>query len=109
MPSGLICTWIPLTESKSPVGVVVQDWLVIAALAGLSFRWTDWLLWLALVLVFGRQQDMPLDGLTELTVGQHVFAAAMLLVFVLVFVPVPRVAVPECFFGGYHHHVITIT
>ena len=60
----------------------------------LSFKWTGWLLWLALVLVFGRQQDMPLDDLTELTVGQRVFAAAMFLVFVLVFVPVPMVAVP---------------
>jgi len=46
------------------------------------------------VLVFGRQQDMPLDDLTELTVGQRVFAAAMFLVFALVFVPVPMVAVP---------------
>ena len=66
----------------------------IAALAALSFKWTGWLLWLALVLVFGRQQDMPLDDLTELTMGQRVFAAAMFLVFILVFVPVPIVSVP---------------
>jgi membrane-associated protease RseP (regulator of RpoE activity) len=75
-------------------GARVVTWIVIAALAGLSFKWTGWLLWLALVLVFGRQQDMPLDDLTELTVGQRVFAAAMFLVFVLVFVPVPMVSVP---------------
>ena len=75
-------------------GARVVTWIVIAALAGLSFKWTGWLLWLALVLVFGRQQDMPLDDLTELTVGQRVFAAAMFLVFILVFVPVPMVDVP---------------
>jgi membrane-associated protease RseP (regulator of RpoE activity) len=75
-------------------GARVVTWIVIAALAALSFKWTGWLLWLALVLVFGRQQDMPLDDLTELTVGQRVVAAAMFLVFVLVFVPVPMVVVP---------------
>jgi membrane-associated protease RseP (regulator of RpoE activity) len=75
-------------------GARVVTWIVIAALAGLSFKWTGWLLWLALVLVFGRQQDMPLDDLTELTMGQRVFAAAMFLVFILVFVPVPMVNVP---------------
>jgi len=74
-------------------GARVVTWIVIAALAGLSFVWTGWLLWLALVLVFGRQQDMPLDDLTELTVGQRIFAAAMFLVFILVFVPVPLVEV----------------
>ena len=75
-------------------GARVVTWIVIAALAALSLKWTGWLLWLALVVVFGRQQDMPLDDLTELTVGQRVVAAAMFLVFVLVFVPVPMVAVP---------------
>jgi len=75
-------------------GAHIVTWLVIVALAVLSFKWTGWLLWLALVLVFGRQQDMPLDDLTELTVGQRAVAAAMLVVFVLVFVPVPMVQAP---------------
>jgi membrane-associated protease RseP (regulator of RpoE activity) len=75
-------------------GARVVTWIVIAALAGLSFLWTGWLLWLALVLLFGRQQDMPLDDLTELTIGQRVFAATMFLVFILVFVPVPMLQVP---------------
>jgi membrane-associated protease RseP (regulator of RpoE activity) len=75
-------------------GARFVTWLVIAALAVLSFKWTGWLLWLALVLIFGRQQDMPLDDLTELTAVQRAAAAAMLVVFVLVFVPVPMVLVP---------------
>jgi membrane-associated protease RseP (regulator of RpoE activity) len=72
----------------------IVTWIVIAALAGLSFLWTGWVLWLALVLIFGRLQDMPLDDLTSLSGRQRAFAVAMLLVFLLVFVPVPLIQVP---------------
>lgn len=72
----------------------IVTWVVIVALAGLSFLWQGWLVWLALVVIFGRMQDMPLDDLTGLTGGQRVFALAMLLVFLLVFVPAPLVVVP---------------
>jgi membrane-associated protease RseP (regulator of RpoE activity) len=71
----------------------IVTWIVIAALAGLSFLWQGWLVWLALVLIFGRLQDMPLDDLTSLTGGQRAFAVAMLIIFLLVFVPVPLVDV----------------
>ncbi len=69
-------------------------WAVLAALVGLSFVWSGWVLWLALVFVFGRMQDMPLDEITELTGGQRMLAALMVVVFALVFVPVPLVLVP---------------
>ena len=72
----------------------VVTWVVIVALAGLSLLWSGWLLWLFLVLIFGRLQDMPLDDLTVLTGRQRVFAAAMIVVFLLVFVPRPLVIVP---------------
>jgi membrane-associated protease RseP (regulator of RpoE activity) len=75
-------------------GARIVTWIVIGALAALSFKWSGWLLWLALVLLFGRLQDMPLDDLTELTTPQRILAAAMILVFALVFVPVPIVQVP---------------
>jgi membrane-associated protease RseP (regulator of RpoE activity) len=75
-------------------GARIVTWIVIVALAGLSFVWTGWLLWLGLVLVFGRLQDRPLDDITQLTARQRLFAAAMIVVFVLVFVPVPLVQVP---------------
>lgn|GEM_PF-5297398 len=71
-----------------------MTWIVVVALAGLSFIWTGWLLWLALVLIFGRLQDMPLDDLTRLTSQQQLFAAGMMVIFLLVFVPVPLVLVP---------------
>ncbi len=62
---------------------------MLAVMAGLSFLWQGWLLWLVLLLIATRLQDMPLDEITELTRGQKVFAVAMLVLFVLVFVPVP--------------------
>jgi membrane-associated protease RseP (regulator of RpoE activity) len=43
-------------------------WGVLAVLAGLSILWQGWLLWLGLVFLFSRFQDMPLDDLTGLTV-----------------------------------------
>ncbi len=75
-------------------GARLVTWVVLAGLVGLSFLWTGWVLWLALVFVFGRMQDMPLDEITELTGGQRVLAALMVVVFALVFVPVPLVFVP---------------
>lgn len=72
----------------------ILGWIMIAAMAGLTFLWTGWALWLVLMITVGRVQDMPLDDLTELTQGQRVAAAFMLVLFVLVFVPVPLVLVP---------------
>jgi len=77
-----------------PRGARLVTWAVLAALVGLSFVWTGWVLWLALVFIFGRMQDMPLDEITELTASQRALAAVMVVVFVLVFVPVPLVFVP---------------
>ena len=71
-----------------PRGARLVTWAVLAALVGLSFVWTGWVLWLALVFIFGRMQDMPLDEITELTASQQALAAVMVVVFVLVFVPV---------------------
>jgi membrane-associated protease RseP (regulator of RpoE activity) len=77
-----------------PRGARVVTWVVMAGLAGLSFLWPGWLLWLGLVFLFGRMQDMPLDELTGLTARQKLFAGAMILVFALVFTPIPLTIVP---------------
>jgi len=69
-------------------------WGVIIALAALCFVWTGWIVWLALLLVFGRFQGVPLDDLTELTGPQRRLGVVMLLVFVLVFTPIPLTFVP---------------
>jgi len=70
-------------------GARVVTWAVLAGLAGLSFLWQGWVLWLALLLIFGRLQDMPLDEITGLTGAQRLLAVGMIVVFLLVFTPVP--------------------
>jgi membrane-associated protease RseP (regulator of RpoE activity) len=67
----------------------ILGWVMLGAMAVLSFFWTGWLLWLFLLFLATRLQDAPLDDITDLTDRQKVFAAAMLVLFVLVFVPVP--------------------
>jgi membrane-associated protease RseP (regulator of RpoE activity) len=64
-------------------------WGVAAVLAGLAILWPQWLIWVVLIFLFGRFQDSPLDDLTELTRGQRLLAWLMLLLFVLIFTPIP--------------------
>lgn len=64
-------------------------WAVLGLLAVLSIWYQGWLLWLLLVFTFGRFRLEPLDDVTGLTGRQRVLAAFMLLVFILVFTPVP--------------------
>ena len=64
-------------------------WAVLAALAVLAIFWQGWLIWIVLIFLFGRTRLAPLDEVTELTPRQKVFAAAMLVLFLLVFTPVP--------------------
>jgi membrane-associated protease RseP (regulator of RpoE activity) len=68
-------------------------WGVLAALAVLSVFWQGWLLWLVLIFLFGRMRLAPLDELSGLTAPQKALAVAMLLLFVLVFTPVPMTVV----------------
>ena len=75
-------------------GARLATWIVLAALVGLSFLWTGWVLWLVLVFVFSRVHDMPLDDITDLTPGQRVLGFCMILVFLLVFTPIPLTLVP---------------
>ena len=67
----------------------ILTWIVIAALVALSFLWTGWMLWVLLLLFFGRMQDMPLDDITDLSTRQRALAVAMLILFFLVFTPIP--------------------
>jgi membrane-associated protease RseP (regulator of RpoE activity) len=69
-------------------------WVILAVLAGLCFFYTGWLLWLGLIFLVSRLPHTTLDDITGLTSGQRVLAAGMLLVFILVFIPVPWTLVP---------------
>lgn len=64
-------------------------WGVLIALAVLAVFWTGWLIWVLLIFVFGQLRVPPLDDLTELTGRERLLAVGMLVIFVLVFTPVP--------------------
>lgn len=64
-------------------------WGVLVLLAGLAFFWQGWILWLFLIFLFGRMRVAPLDDVTPLTGRQQALAVAMIIVFLLVFTPIP--------------------
>ncbi len=66
-------------------------WPVIIALVGLSvwFATPMWIVWIGLLLLFGRRHARPLDDETKVGRGRVCLAFLLLLVFVLLFVPVP--------------------
>nr|MBC7244797.1 site-2 protease family protein [Chloroflexota bacterium] len=61
---------------------------VIAALV-LGMLWSGWLLFALLLLVLGQRHAEPLDDVTSLTTKEKLFAIFMLLVFIMLFTPVP--------------------
>lgn len=68
--------------------------ILLIILVGLGFFWSGWWLWAVLIYFLGRIQAQPLDQITELDPKRKVLAAIMLIVFVLVFTPIPLVVMP---------------
>ena len=66
---------------------------VALALLGI-LRWPGWFLLSGLLFVLGRTFATPLDDITRLTRPQMLLAAAMLVIFALVFVPIPLTPLP---------------
>lgn len=62
---------------------------VLLALVGLGFVWQGWLLWALLVYFLGRGYAEPLDEVTPLNPARRALGLLGLVVFILVFVPVP--------------------
>lgn len=62
---------------------------ILIALAGLGFVWSGWWLWAAMLFVLGRVYAEPLDQITPLNSPRKVLAVLALIIFVLVFTPVP--------------------
>ena len=65
--------------------------LLLVAMVGLGFIWSGWWLWALLLFVLGRQYAEPLDQITPLSPGRRVVAILGLVLFFLVFIPVPIV------------------
>jgi membrane-associated protease RseP (regulator of RpoE activity) len=64
-------------------------WGVIGALVLMGFLYPGWYLWAGLVFFFGRFQPTPYNDVSKLSDKGVALAIAMLVIFVLVFIPVP--------------------
>jgi hypothetical protein len=62
---------------------------IIAILVVLGFAWDGWWIWAALLFWLGRVNAQPLDQITTLDPTRKWVAYSMILVFILVFTPVP--------------------
>jgi membrane-associated protease RseP (regulator of RpoE activity) len=62
---------------------------IIGLLAVLGFFWNGWWLWAALLFWLGRVNAQLLDQITPLDSNRRLIAYAMIVIFVLVFTPVP--------------------
>jgi len=71
----------------------LRRWLpfVLAALVILGFFWTGWYLWAAIIFFLGRAYAEPLDQITELDPARRRLAIFVLVLFFLIFIPVPLV------------------
>lgn len=64
-------------------------WAVLAVLAALAFFWRGWVVWVVLIFFLGRLRVEPLDDVTQLTNWQRGLALVMILIFFLLFTPIP--------------------
>jgi membrane-associated protease RseP (regulator of RpoE activity) len=62
---------------------------IIGLMAVLGIFWSGWWLWAALLFWLGRVNAQPLDQITTLDPSRRMVAYAMIIVFLLVFTPVP--------------------
>jgi Zn-dependent protease len=63
--------------------------IILVALVLLGFVWNGWWLWAALIFLLGRYHAEPLDQITQLDPKRQVLALIGVIVFILVFMPVP--------------------
>ncbi|MEA2009049.1 MAG: site-2 protease family protein, partial [Chloroflexota bacterium] len=66
---------------------------IVGALILLGLAWNGWWLWVFLILMFGRAHAEPLDQITELDPRRKFLARLGLVIFVLVFIPIPMIVI----------------
>ncbi len=67
--------------------------VILIGLILLGFVWTGWFLWAGLIFLFGRLYAEPLDTITQLDPPRKALAMIGILLFVVIFIPVPLIAV----------------
>jgi membrane-associated protease RseP (regulator of RpoE activity) len=68
-------------------------YIILFAVVLLGIFWSGWWLWAVLLVVFGRSHAEPLDQITTLDSKRKALAILTLVVFILVFTPVPLIAI----------------
>jgi membrane-associated protease RseP (regulator of RpoE activity) len=66
-------------------------WLIIGVMLVLGFFFSGWFLWAGLLFIFGQRPAAPLDSITTLDRPRQVLAVLVVVIFVLIFTPVPMV------------------
>jgi membrane-associated protease RseP (regulator of RpoE activity) len=67
--------------------------LIVVVLFVLGFLWSGWWLWAFMILLFGGRYAEPLDEITDLDRGRKALARLGLIIFFLIFMPVPLIVV----------------
>jgi Zn-dependent protease len=62
---------------------------IVGGLILLGFVWQGWYLWAALIFFLGRTYAQPMDQVTSVDTRRRVLALIGMIIFVLVFMPVP--------------------
>lgn len=66
--------------------------VILGSLLILGIFWSGWWLWAAMILFLGQHHAEPLDQITPLDANRRAIAIFGLIVFLLVFIPVPLIS-----------------
>ena len=66
---------------------------ILAAMAALGFVWSGWWFWAALLFMLNRLPSQVYDSVTPLDQSRKSLAFLMLIIFIIVFIPVPIVVI----------------
>lgn len=64
-------------------------WGIITVLLLLGFKWYGWFLWAVLIFLFGNRRAVLLNELVPLNRTQKIVAVVVMIIFALIFTPVP--------------------
>jgi len=70
--------------------------IILITLTLLGLVWSGWWLWVLLIFFLGQRHAEPLDQITRLDPRRRMIAIAVLVIFVLIFTPIPL----QQFMGG---------
>ncbi len=66
---------------------------ILGGMVALGFAWPGWWLWAVLIYMLAKIPAQPLDGITKLDKKRKILAVLMMIIFLLVFIPVPLILV----------------